>query len=115
MNERILSKEEYVENLNSKFNNLIKPAIDVVIDTKQFKNTGCYSKDFVIDGEKEVRVVVIDNEDWIVLDRKSYYQSCRHRGEFYKLVEERTKFKKEINELKDALEKCKRKKFLGIF
>ena len=70
MDENILTKEEYAEKLK----NIIKPAIDIAMSTKQFNNNGCYSEEFIKVGNQEVTLAVVNN-DWRII-RKDFWKIC---------------------------------------
>ena len=105
MNDRILTTEEYSEKLNS----LIKPMVDMAIDTQEFKETGCYAKEFIADGHKEIAVMIVDKHDWVAM--KSYYFNdlITYRGMYHQRD-------KECEELQEKLAKYeKRKGILDYF
>ena len=99
MDEKILTKEEYTEKLNS----FIKPMIEFAMTTKQFNDNGCYSEEFVKIGDKEATLAVVNN-DWCLIHKTMYEDMVVYKRLYYEL-------KKEYDELK----KNSRKKFLGIF
>ena len=99
MDEKILTKEEYTEKLNS----FIKPMIEFAMTTKQFNDNGCYSEEFVKIGDKEATLAVVNN-DWRIIHKTMYEDMVVYKRLYYEL-------KKEYDELK----KNSRKKFLGIF
>ena len=67
MNE-ILTKQEYEE----KENKLTKLVIDFAMNTKEFKEKGCYLKEFVKVGDKEVTLMVMD-DSWVATRKDVYY------------------------------------------
>lgn len=99
MSEKILTKEEYAEKLN----NIIKPAIEFAMTTRQFNDNGCYSKEFVQIGDKEATLVVV-NSDWIILRKTIYEDIFAYRKLYYDLEKEYEKLKEKS-----------RKKFFVIF
>ena len=70
----ILTKEEYKE----KENGLIKPVIDFAMNTKEFKDNGCYLKEFVKVGDKEVTLMVMD-DSWVALRKDVFYDRDYHK------------------------------------
>lgn len=67
MNE-ILTKQEYEE----KENKLTKSVIDFAMNTEEFKERGCYVKEFVKVGDKEVTLMVMD-DSWVATRKDAYY------------------------------------------
>lgn len=54
-----------------KENKIIQSAVDFAASTEQFKNTGCYSKEFIKIGDKEVTLMVID-DNWVGLNKSEF-------------------------------------------
>lgn len=105
MDDRILTAEEYTEKLTS----LIKPMVDMAIDTQQFNETGCYSQEFIADGHKKISVLIVDKHDWIAI-KADYFQELFPYRNMYRQLE------REHEELQEKLAKYeKRKRFFGIF
>lgn len=104
MNEKILTKEEHIEKLNQ----LIKPVIDMAIDTEQFKDNDYYVKEFVVD-EDDIQVLIIKNRKWIAIENITYIDMYAYRSAYFDL-------EAKYEELKEECEKYKhRKKWFGIF
>lgn len=104
MTESILTKEEYT----AKLDNLFKPVIELAINTDKFKDTGAYEKEYVIDDQKRITVMVVDNQ-WITVKFQSYYDMLFSRSKCHSL-------ERENEELKEELEKYQRReKFFKIF
>jgi hypothetical protein len=97
MDEKILTKEEYTEKLNS----TIRPMIDIAMSTKQFNDDGCYSEEFVKVGDQEITLAVVNN-DWRIVHKVVWEDMITYKKLYYDLRKENEKLKS-------------RKKFLGIF
>lgn len=104
MEDKILTKEEYTEKLNE----LIKQIVDLATSTTQFNDTGCYSKEFVKVGDKEVTLAVIDNK-WALLKYIEFSDLIVYRRMYHELQSEYLRLKEEYDSLKSH------KKFMGIF
>ena len=101
MDENILTKEEYMENL-------IKPAVNFAIGTEKFINTGKYEEEFInIDGKKYTLVVL--NKDYIVTKSSNYYDLLLYRRMYFDLNDKYEKLKEELEIIKS------KKRFFGIF
>ena len=100
MDEKILTKEEYTEKLNS----FIKPMVEFAMTTKQFKDKGCYSEEFIKIDESEVTLCVA-NSDWIIISKDIWDDTMAYKNRYYKLKKEYEEFIKEVNH----------RKFLGFF
>ncbi len=102
MTENILTKEEYT----AKLDNLFKPVIDLAINTEKFKDTGAYEKEYVIDDQKHLTVMVVDN-NWLAVRSECYFDMLLSRRRCRSL-------ERENEELKEELEKYQRRaKFFG--
>ena len=64
----ILTKQEY----EAQETDLVKRTIALAMSTDQFNNTGCYRKEFVKVGGKEVTLLVMD-DNWIALTKADFY------------------------------------------
>lgn len=98
MSEKILTKEEYAEKLNS----TIRPTIDFAMSTKQFNDKGCYSEEFVKVGDREITLAVVD-KDWRIVHKSVWEDMFWYKHLYHDLL-------KENEELKQ-----KSRRFLGIF
>lgn len=103
MEEKILTKEEYTEKVNS----LVKPMVEFATSTKEFNDKGYYSKEFVKVGDREVTLVVVD-DGWVVISKNAWGEMCQFKQRYYEL-------KKTFEEFWQEMHKSSRKKFLGIF
>lgn len=104
MSDRIFTKEEYTEKINS----LVKPTVEFATITEEFNDRGCFSKEFIKVGDKEVTLAVIDN-NWIIVPKDDWDYMRDFERRYYKIKEE---FDQYIPTLKKM---ANRKKFLGIF
>lgn len=99
MNEKILTKEEYTEKLNS----IIRPIIEFAMSTKQFNDNGCYNEEFVKIGEQEVTLCVV-NSDWRIVHKNVWNDMVEYKMLYHELKKENEKLKANS-----------RKKIFGIF
>ena len=99
MDNRILTKEEYTQKLD----NLLKPAAEFAMGTKQFNEMGCYVEEFVEVGGKEVTLMVMD-KSWVAIPIDIYNDLTKYRSLYNSIITEYEELKKNT-----------RKKFLGIF
>lgn len=105
MDNRILTKEEYTEKINS----LIKSMVDMAMDTQQFRETGCYSEEFIADGHKEISVMIANKHDWVAIKSDYFHDLFPYKSMYFQL-------EREHEELQEKLAKYeKRKRFFGIF
>lgn len=58
----LITKQEY----EAKATELAKQMIEFAMLTKEFNQTGCYTKEFVKVGEKELTLAVMD-ENWVLI------------------------------------------------
>ena len=91
MAENILTKEEYT----SKLDNLFKPVIELAISTDKFKDTGSYEQSYVIDDQKHITVMVVDN-NWVAVRQESYFDMLSSRSRYHSLERENEELKKEL-------------------
>jgi tRNA(His) 5'-end guanylyltransferase len=101
MDEKLLTKEEYTEKLNS----IVKPMVEFAMSTEKFNRTGCYSEEFVKIGDKEVTLVVVDSS-WVILPQSIWSDYLKYRQLY--------------NDTQRVNEMCKketkvRRKFFGLF
>lgn len=103
MDEKILTKEEYTEKVNS----LVKPMVEFAMSTQEFNYKGCYSQEFVKVGDKEVTLAVVD-DNWVIVKKYDWEDRRQFKERYYEL-------KKEFDKLLIDAISSSRKKFLGIF
>ena len=106
MKEKILTKEEYIEKLNS----IIRPVIDFAMSTKQFSDKGYYTEEFVKVGDQEITLAVVD-KNWVLINNDVFDDMHLYRTRYHKLEKAYEELLRECESLKAK----SRKKFFGIF
>lgn len=98
MEDKLIEKSKYIETTEE----LIKPVIEYAIGTKEFREDGCFSKEFVKVGDCEVSLCVLDHR-FVVVETRSFYDRLKKASVAYSLEKENEKLKSQIVELESEL------------
>lgn len=67
------ARKKQIEEANKKYEeDLVERMISYAVTTEEFKEKGCYLKEFVKVGDKEVTLMVMD-DSWVATRKDAYY------------------------------------------